>query len=504
MVRSGWRGSIAAAVWVLGAATLAPAGASAEVFFANPSDDIDAVEATISGLGPGDELVLSGGTYTLGGRFSFAIAGTEAQPIVIRAADGETPHLHRPNASQNIVDIDDAQHVVIRGIEFSGGSAGIRISGARFLTIEQCEIHDTGDVALRANDSGVTYESLRILRNHIHHTNNTGEGMYLGCNSAGCEVVDSLIEGNYVHHTNQPSVSQGDGIELKEGSAGNVIRDNVIHDTNYPCILTYASNGAQNTIERNVMWNCGDHGIQAAADAIIRNNIVLGANADGIAMQPHQAGSPSNLVVVHNTVLNAGGDAMSLRGISGAVVIANNALYSQGGRAFYANGTSGLTFEGNVGVGESNPSLASGDLGLDFVNASFAGAPPIDVFPNAGSALVGSGSTDHVAPDDFNGTPRVGTPDVGAYAYASAGNPGWTLTEAFKTPAASGPGSGGAGGSATGGTGGTASGTGGASGGQAASSGSSGCAVAPSREVTNDLGWLFLIAALLRRRAPLG
>lgn len=23
--------------------------------------------------------------------------------------------------------------------------------------------------------------------------------MYLGCNNAGCEVVDSLIEGNYIH-----------------------------------------------------------------------------------------------------------------------------------------------------------------------------------------------------------------------------------------------------------------------------------------------------------------
>ena len=484
------------------ALTIVASGASAEVFSANPSDDIDGVEATINGLGPGDELVLSGGTYTLGGRFSFAIAGTEAQPIVIRAADGETPHLHRPNASQNIIDIDDAEHVIIRGVEFSGGSAGIRISGARFLTIEDCEIHDTGDVALRANDSGVTYESLRVLRNHIHHTNNTGEGMYLGCNNAGCEVVDSLIEGNYIHHTNQPSVSQGDGIELKEGSSGNVIRDNVIHDTNYPCILTYASNGAQNRIERNVMWNCGDHGIQSAADAVIRNNIVLGANADGIAMQPHQSGSPSNLVIVHNTVLNAGGDAMSLRGISGSVVIANNALYSQRGRAFYANGTNGLTFEGNAGVGEGTLPLTSGDLDLDFVDASFAGAPPMDLFLMPDGALMASGSAAHVAEYDFNGTPRDGAPDVGAYAYAGGGNPGWPLSETFKTQTASGPGSGGAGGSpSTGGTGGSSSGTGGAPGVGPSSGSSSGCTVTPSDDPTAGLCWLLLVAAAVRRSA---
>jgi hypothetical protein len=479
----------------------APSVAAAEVFYGGPSDDI---EAMINALGPGDELVLSGGTYTLTDRFSFAIAGTQSAPIVIRAAQGEAPHLHRPNANQNIVDIDDAEHVTIRGIEFSGGSAGIRISGARFLTIEDCEVHDTGDVAVRANDSGVTYESLRVLRNHIHHTNNTGEGMYLGCNNAGCEVVGSLIEGNYIHHTNQPSVSQGDGIELKEGSFGNVIRDNVIHDTNYPCILTYASNGAPNTIERNAMWNCGDHGIQSAADAVIRNNIILGANADGIAMQPHQSGSPSDLVVVHNTILNANGDAISLRGISGSVVIANNALYAQNGRAFFVNGgTSGLVFEGNAGIGgasDGSLTMLSGDINVDFVDASYAGMPPMDLFP-AGATLVGAGAASQVVVDDFNGMPREGVADVGAYAFSIEGNPGWVLAKSFKTWTPSGdPGPGGSGGTG---------GAGGSSGGSPRDlppfGGSSGCSVGSSSDGMAHL-MIWLIGSLLwgrrARRAP--
>lgn len=490
---------------VLVAAT--PSNALAEVFTAGPSDGIDNIEATINALEPGDELVLSGGTYTLEGRFSFSIAGTEDQPIVIRAAEGEAVHFHRPNANQNIIDIDDAEHVVIRGIEFSGGSAGIRVSGARFLTIEECEIHDTGDVALRANDTGVTYESLRILRNHIHHTNNTGEGMYLGCNNAACEVVDSLIEGNYVHHTNQQSVTQGDGIELKEGSAGNFIRDNVIHDTNYPCILTYASNGAPNVIERNLLWGCGDHAIQSAADATIRNNIILSAGSDGIAMQAHQSGSPSQLVVVHNTVLHANGDAMSLRGISGSVTIANNALYSQTGAAFYANGTSGLVFEGNVGAGTSTLPLAAGNLGVDFLGASYVGAPPMDVFPAPNGALRASGDAAYVPADDFNGTARDGVADVGAYALRGEGNPGWPLSAGFKAVAGViGPGSGGMSGS------GGAGGRGGAWGdageprepfvdGDPGRVGGSGCAVGAVGSSRFDLPWLLLaLATLVRRR----
>ena len=298
--------------------------ARAAVITAGPADD---VEALINALAPGDELTLEAGVFTLTERFSFSLTGTEEAPIVIRAADGADVLFHRPDANQNIWDFSGTW-VTIRGLRFSGGSAGLRVEGADHLTIEDCELFDTADVALRMNNAGVTYRNVRILRNHIHHTGGTGEGMYLGCNEDGCRLLDSLIEGNWVHHTNGPTVTQGDGIELKEGSAGNVIRDNVIHDTNYPCILTYsaAGNGPANVIERNVLWGCGDHGIQSARDAIIRNNIILGAGGAGISLQPHQSGVPGNQEVVHNTVFNRGGDAIAVRNAAGPVVVANNAV----------------------------------------------------------------------------------------------------------------------------------------------------------------------------------
>jgi hypothetical protein len=106
--------SVAALLVWIGSAM--PSVASAEVFLAGPSDDI---EARINALQSGDELLLSGGVCSLSERFSFAIAGTENAPITIRAADGE--------------------------------------------------VHDTGDVAIRSNDSGVTCESLRIPGNPIQY-----------------------------------------------------------------------------------------------------------------------------------------------------------------------------------------------------------------------------------------------------------------------------------------------------------------------------------------------
>jgi hypothetical protein len=416
---------------VLGVLTARPALA-VEV---GPGDDL---RAAIAALGPGGELVLRGGTYTFNSGFRITVNGTAAAPAVIRAKAGERPLIQQTNAGQNIIEISGSSFLVVRGIAFTGGSHGVRLMGSSDITIEGCEIYETGDVAVSAN-SGGTYQRLRLLRNHIHHTNGTGEGMYLGCNSDACRVANSVIEGNYIHHTNRASVEQGDGIELKEGSYGNVIRDNVIHDTNYPGIITYSTvgNGPANVIEGNVVWNTNDNSIQVAADAVIRNNIVLGSS---VSFQSHQAGSPSNIQFLHNTVI-ANGDGVNVRNVTGSVLIANNAVYAQGGTAIrlISGSTNLVSLAGNVGLGglsgASSGYVNGNGIAADFVAAHFNGAPPIDVFPKAGSALVGAAAPAHVATADFNGTSRNGSADAGAYRYAASGNPGWRIAAGFKTAA---------------------------------------------------------------------
>ena len=395
-----------------------------------PSDNI---EAAVAALNPGDELILRGGTYTFNENVTLSANGTAASPIVIRAKDNEQPILTQATNQQNVVEINGASHLIIRGITFTGGSQGIRLINSDYVTIEQCEVYETGDVAISAN-SGGTYEGLKLIRNHIHHTNGTGEGMYLGCNNDGCRVANSLIEGNYIHHTNRATVDQGDGIELKEGSYGNIIRDNVIHDTNYPGILVYSTNGngPANLIEGNAVWRVNDNTMQVAADAIVRNNIVMG----NVAMQPHQSGSPSNIEFLHNTVI-AQGNALDVRGVSGPVLIANNAIYAQGTAINLISGDLGqVTVSGNIGEGGiagGGTGFVNGNgIGADFVNGSYAGEPPIDLYPAPGSALIGTGNTNYVVPTDFNGTMRNGAPDAGAYRYRSGGNPGWQISTGFK------------------------------------------------------------------------
>jgi parallel beta-helix repeat protein len=396
-----------------------------------PSSD---VRAAIAALTPGDELVLRGGTYSFSTRFAVTAVGTAAQPITISGKTGESAILLMTTDQQNVMEVESSSYLVLRNLKVTGGSHGIRLMSSSFITLEDNEIYETGDVALSAN-SGGTYEGLVIRHNHIHHTNGTGEGMYLGCNNNTCRIANSVIEYNYVHHTNRATVEQGDGIEVKEGSYGNVIRNNVIHDTNYPGIITYSAvgNGAANIIEGNVIWNNNDYGIQVAADAVVRNNIVLGSG--GIGLQSHQSGSPANLVLAHNTVI---GSSIEVRNVVGSVVIANNAVYNNGGVAIalISGNLSLVTVAGNVGAGGISGTSAGYSDGngitSDFVAGNYSGAPPINLFPTASSALRAAGSASYVTALDFNGTPRNGVADAGAYAYQPGGNPGWSIAAGFK------------------------------------------------------------------------
>ena len=411
------------------------ASAQATVYHVGPTDDWLGV---VSGdqLKPGDEVVLADGVYRDRRRLVLGHRGTEQAPIVIHAAHPGRATLHRPDARQNSINIVGAQYLVLRGLEITGGSAGIRmmksdIHPCKFVTIEQMHIHHIGGVAITANSPGNVYQGLVFRLNHIHHTAGHGEGFYLGVNnnpdgSTAGYIFDCLVERNYIHHLKGPEVSQGDGIEIKDGSYQNIVRDNVIHDTNYPGVIVYGTDGrAPNVIERNAIWNSGDHGIQAAAEAIIRNNIIFDNQGDGIHSHHHQSAEVGGLRILHNTIVvrktNSAGISISQFGPSqppAPVEIANNAIYVPDRQFALRLPTAVsdddiLTVVGNVGRGatigprnltapgrggENAPFDPRGQLATD-LNANF--------YPRPGSALLGTAHPRFRVPDDFLGTPRA-------------------------------------------------------------------------------------------------
>ena len=130
------------AFWLLIASTTPAAAAIVEIA---PGAD---VRAAIGALTPGDELVLRGGTYSFNTRFAITAVGTAALPIVIRGRTGETALIHMTTDQQNIVEVQASRYLVLRNLHFTGGSHGIRLMDSDFVTIEDSEIYETGDVAI--------------------------------------------------------------------------------------------------------------------------------------------------------------------------------------------------------------------------------------------------------------------------------------------------------------------------------------------------------------------
>ncbi len=400
----------------------------------------DSFEAAVEGLSAGDTLIVHQGVYSDTGRISIQVQGTSQAPVTVYGAANEaTPLIMRPAgaAAQNTINIEGAQYVTIRGLEItSNGGDGIKMTdGTAHIVLENLHIHDI--------DVGVNFRGdmhhITVRDTHIHDTGaggSVGEGMYVGCNNADCIVSDSLIERNWIHNT--LAASQGDGIEIKKGSHSNVIRDNVIYDTHYPCILLYGTVGnPENIVDGNVMWNCGDSGIQVAADAVLQNNIILNSPANGLNSQDHQGVTPQNIRFVHNTIVG-GSPCLRLSNWANkpGMIFANNAVYCDSGN-FNIGGLNGVTVTGNVIYPATGQLPAGGYITGRSTALDLLDAAGKNVYPTSDSPLIDAGVAAYITGFDFNGTIRAVLPDAGAYRWNGPANPGWPVSEGFKVSGAS-------------------------------------------------------------------
>lgn len=406
-----------------------PATASAQTYTINPTDDLFARLRTLQA---GDEVIVNAGTYTTNAFLMVTWAGTAQAPIVVRGADGARPIIQgTPN--QNVIDLNGS-YFTLKNFEIRGGSHGIRLGTADHGVLEDLVLHSLGDVGISCNRPGQDCYQMTIRHNEIYNTglSSTGEGMYLGGNDATNIFRDSIVERNYIHDMGG---SQGDGIEIKTGATGVIVRDNVIIRAKYPAITMYgyAGSGAPNIVERNYIHTTVDNGIQIVGQVIVRNNIILGAGTNGIQSKPSQAMTPKDLVIAHNTIVGSGGPCLKSNDWATAQnqLVANNALYCGGGIAIDLNGGApNATLRGNIGLGTSN--AASGFRQGTSIAADLGTA--MKVYPPPGSMLINAGDTQMPVIEDFNGTVRGdGMPDVGAYEHTSVTNPGWDPKEDFKT-----------------------------------------------------------------------
>ena len=409
-------------------------------------DSQEEFETIANSLKPGDELLLHEGLYSQSARRAVTAEGTAAKPIVIRAVEGEKPLLTRPADNidkYNNIEFIDCSYLIIRGIRFRGGSSGVRFIRGDHITFEECEIFETGNNALTMNSGDC--DAFIIRRNHIHHTglsnrgSTEGEGMYIGVHNGSRITTNTLIEGNYIHHLRGTSNGGNDGIEIKFGSYGNIIRDNVIHDTNiskqYPGIFVYGGGDGTNIVEGNVIWNAGE-GIQVVSDAIIRNNIVFNCSMTGITAAPHAAvPHVRNVKIVNNTIVNHPKGVLIRWSKASNMVFANNAIYCPKSTAIDAHRIGNATFSANyvqgrlVGIKIDSSRFYDGGT----IYEAFIEPDKKNYWPKPGSVLINNASPNLVPKLDFNHTPRKSIFDVGAYeSEGNVKNPGWKIQTGFK------------------------------------------------------------------------
>lgn len=373
-----------------------------------------ALRLAILGLQPGDRLEIGAGTYSIANHFTAALVGTATMPIFVVAKEGATPTITRPNEYENVMNIGTttpatAQYLAFRGLEFKGGSMGIRIYGGSNIWLDRCEIHHTADAGLTANT--VDTDHLYLTRNHIHHTAGYGEGMYLGANGGTVVMRDSIVARNHIHDTGTTG-GQGDGIELKQGSHGNWIVENCIHDTNFPCLIAYGTFGNPvNLIERNVLIGSEDNTLQVQGEAIVRNNLIMDGVV-GFYSHDHQD-QTRDLQFIHNTIINTQlATTMKSWFNRPGMVFANNAVYSEtAGSIVFVGGAAGVTVTGNVVYGD--PWLTPGTgytvgSGLeDFFHASWDGERYV-VRPLPDGPLIGAANPTYGLGVDVTGATRTG------------------------------------------------------------------------------------------------
>ncbi len=364
-----------------------------------PEENGSALRSQVGDLQAGDRLVIHAGTYVVNSRFGIWSPGTEAAPVTIEGAEGELVVITRDNNSQNTVNVDGGSYLTLKNLEITGGDTGLKIYGFDHLYVCNCHIHHTDESAITANSDDTSF--LYLVDNHIHHVEGNGEGFYLGANNGKYITHHTYVVGNHVHDT---AGSQGDGIEIKTGSYACVVSDNLIEDTRYPGILVYGNGGnaERNIIERNIILRSAEGGIQVAADAIVRNNLIIDCDDACIVSQSHQGASPEDLTIVHNTLINSGRGLRVSDWDGPNIVAANNAIYSGSGREI-SGSTSAALLSGNVFAA----TLAA------WVGVSLDGVQR-DATPAPGSVLRGAGDAAHVTRYDLHDMERTGPVDAGA------------------------------------------------------------------------------------------
>ncbi len=394
----------------------------------SPGDDV----ATLTGaLGPGDQVTFNAGVYELESGLSWSdVLGTEEEPVEF-IADGEVWLQYE--GSGRVATLSNSTHVRFSGIGFrsveglESQPGGIQVASSTGVVIEDCQFEELGSTAVyfSGDSRDAVIRGNRIQDIHKYY------GIYLGCSDASCWSTDAIIEQNLITDIDGDNAG---GIVVDNGGTGNLIQDNVLVDILGPGIRVRSTEyNPANEVIGNAVWKSVE-GILVEGAAIVRNNLVLCIEEEGIISRASRDAF-DDVVISHNTIVDTGEWAVCLENweFGSGHVLANNAINNPNGKALYLREEApDAAFMGNVISGY----VEGVERGFDPGNGWSDFAGQVNIYPATVSSLIGAGVGDaeaYVPSTDFSGVPRDGdAPSVGAYEFISPENPGWVLRKEFK------------------------------------------------------------------------
>ncbi|MGI9304421.1 MAG: right-handed parallel beta-helix repeat-containing protein, partial [Gammaproteobacteria bacterium] len=265
--------------------------------------------------------------YALPGVLSIdGASGTAIQPITLRAAPGETPHIKGPGGAWSQIRFRNCRHWVVDGLEISNISRSFRIDNSSEITIHNMHMHDSvqAHISIVGGSHDILVENNTIENGGFIPDDSgkyhNGEGLYLGHNAGGDLIFDVVIRGNTI------SRMQADCIDLKpdvhdvviEGNTfeGCMLNERCMASNNWVTCFGNEGISVRETVEyrqnpnhliRNKVFKnqSSDVGggvvISLLSGADVYNNIVYGVSSDEIAIKIGPQ-NPHRTRVIHNTL----------------------------------------------------------------------------------------------------------------------------------------------------------------------------------------------------------
>ncbi|NYJ02509.1 hypothetical protein HNR19_003207 [Nocardioides thalensis] len=402
-----------------------PAHAGVQVFFvsttgsdsnpgtsAQPWRSINFAAQRTGVVGPGDFVVVRGGTYEE--IVDVKVSGSADADITFMEQPGQNVVISGEGrdliGQRGLINIRNESHLVFDGFEltdFAGvhpvddTPVGVRVEGTPSgLTLQNLDIHDISaagygggrvgnahGIAVYGTSGGTPISGLTIANNHVHDLRlGTSEAIVVNGNVRGWTIV-----GNTVERVDNIAI---DAIGF-EGTAGSndqarmgVIANNVIDDVdtadnpgydNCACAAgIYVDGGRDIIIQRNRVSRA-DLGIEIGAESrkrgaaatgiLVRNNLVEDTEQGGLTMGGYAAdrGAVRDVRVVNNTFvepdnLRKGYGLVYLNFNLSRVRMVNNVLaISLGGKILtgYAKDTGRMSFAGNRWFAATRPAGAT-------------------------------------------------------------------------------------------------------------------------------------------------